>query len=73
MKKRTKSRGLGDTIAKITEATGIDKLAKSVANAFGEEDCGCERRRQTLNELVPYEKEKTQNNDNTKGHETGSI
>ena len=29
--KMKKSKGLGDTIAKITEATGIDKLVKFVA------------------------------------------
>jgi hypothetical protein len=27
---RTKSKGLGDTIAKITEATGIDKAVKFI-------------------------------------------
>jgi hypothetical protein len=35
---RTKSKGLGDTIAKITEATGIDKAVKFIAG----EDCGCD-------------------------------
>ena len=48
------SRGLGDSIAKFTHATGIDKLATKVAQALGQEDCGCERRRETLNNLVPY-------------------
>lgn len=46
----TRSKGLGDTIAKITEATGIDKLVHFVAG----EDCGCEERRKKLNELFPY-------------------
>ena len=48
------SKGLGDSIAKITHALGIDKLAEKVAHALGEEDCGCDRRRAKLNELVPY-------------------
>jgi ABC-type thiamine transport system ATPase subunit len=47
-----KSKGLGDTIAKITEATGIDKLVKFVAG----EDCGCEERKEKLNKLFPYAK-----------------
>lgn len=48
------SRGLGDSIAKVTHALGIDKLADKVAKALGEEDCGCERRREALNDLFPY-------------------
>tara|TARA_R110002051_G_scaffold177777_2_gene247627 strand:+ start:14267 stop:14617 length:351 start_codon:yes stop_codon:yes gene_type:complete len=45
-----KSEGLGDTIAKITEATGIDKVAKAVLG----EDCGCEERKSRLNKMFPY-------------------
>tara|TARA_R100001443_G_scaffold93288_3_gene99871 strand:+ start:3146 stop:3322 length:177 start_codon:yes stop_codon:yes gene_type:complete len=51
-----KSRGLGDTIAKVTKATGIDKLANSMAKAMGKEDCGCGQRRDTLNRAFPYKK-----------------
>lgn len=46
------SKGLGDTIAKITKATGIDKAVKFLAG----EDCGCEERKEKLNELFPYNK-----------------
>ena len=49
---KNESKGLGDTIAKITEATGIDKLVKFVAG----EDCGCEERKEKLNKLFPYVK-----------------
>ena len=45
-----KSTGLGDTIAKFTKATGIDKLVKSVAG----EDCGCKERQSKLNRIFPY-------------------
>lgn len=45
-----KSEGLGDTVAKITEVTGIDKLVKFIAG----EDCGCDERKKKLNELFPY-------------------
>ena len=45
-----KSKGLGDSIEKITKATGIKK---AVSFIFGE-DCGCEERRDSLNRLHPY-------------------
>lgn len=48
------SKGLGDTIAKVTNALGIDKVAESVAHAMGKEDCGCGKRREKLNDLFPY-------------------
>lgn len=48
--RRTQATGLGDTIAQITEATGIDKLVKFIAG----EDCGCDERQAKLNELFPY-------------------
>lgn len=52
------SKGLGDTIDKITTATGIKPVVKAVAKAVtGDEDCGCEKRRQMLNEMFPYEQE----------------
>jgi len=52
-KKRTtkkKSEGLGDTIEKITEATGIKKVVKWLAG----DDCGCEERKEKLNKLWRY-------------------
>ena len=48
-----KSEGLGDTIHKITTATGIKKVVDTVSNATGKE-CGCGKRRKTLNQLFPY-------------------
>lgn len=58
MKSRT-SRGLGDTIERFTHAFGLDKLAKKVAKLFGKEDCGCERRRDKLNKIIPYKNNKS--------------
>lgn len=49
-----KQKGLGDTVAAFTKATGLDKVAERVAKAAGKEDCGCGRRREKLNRLVPY-------------------
>lgn len=51
-----KSKGLGDTIAKATHAVGLDKVVESVAKAVGKEDCGCNKRREMLNDLFPYQK-----------------
>jgi hypothetical protein len=47
-----KQKGLGDTVAVITKATGIEALVKSL---FGE-NCGCDARQEALNKLVPYGK-----------------
>ena len=54
-KARTKapSKGLGDTIEKITEATGIKKVVETFSKATGL-DCGCEERKVKLNNLIPY-------------------
>ena len=50
------SKGLGDTIAKVTHAIGLDKVAEAVAETVGKSDCGCGKRREKLNELFPYSK-----------------
>jgi glycerol dehydrogenase-like iron-containing ADH family enzyme len=49
------SKGLGDTIAKITEVTGIKKVVDTIAEATGT-DCGCSARQEKLNEVFPYKK-----------------
>lgn len=48
-----KSRGLGDTIEKITKATGIKAVVDLVSEVTGK-DCGCAKRKEQLNELIPY-------------------
>ena len=55
-KTNEESKGLGDTIAKVTHVFKLDVLAEKVAHALGEEDCGCNRRREKLNEMFPYKK-----------------
>ena len=50
--------GLGDTIEAITQATGIKKIVDWFANG---KDCGCEKRRELLNKLVPYKRRKIVN------------
>ena len=58
-KRRTKaeilaaqSEGLGDTVEKVLEVTGVAKLAKWVMG----KDCGCDERKAKLNSLFPYRK-----------------
>lgn len=56
-KRRTKaeieaSKGLGDTVEKALKATGVDKLAKFLLG----EDCNCNKRKEFLNSLFPYNK-----------------
>lgn len=47
---RKKAEGLGDTIAKITEVTGIAKATKWLLG----EDCGCDERKEALNRIFRY-------------------
>jgi len=49
------SKGLGDTIKKITKATGIKKVVDTISKATGK-DCGCEDRKNFLNKKFPYKK-----------------
>ena len=48
------SEGLGDTVEKITTATGIKKAVKWLAG----EDCGCDQRKEKLNQMFRYKKPK---------------
>ena len=48
----SKSEGLGDTVEKVLEATGIANVVKFIAG----EDCGCDERKQLLNKIFPYRK-----------------
>jgi len=52
---KEKSKGLGDTIEKITKVTGIKKVVETVAKVI-DKDCGCGERKETLNRLFPYNK-----------------
>ena len=51
-----KSRGLGDSIHKITKMTGLKSLAQISASAMGFKDCGCDKRKNWLNKQFPYKK-----------------
>jgi hypothetical protein len=55
-KEQEKSKGLGDTIAKITKATGVQSFTNFLNNngVFGKKGCGCDKRKEQLNEKFPY-------------------
>jgi len=55
MKLTSRSKGLGDTIEKLTTVTGVKKVVETVAKATGK-DCGCSKRKDTLNRVFPYQK-----------------
>jgi hypothetical protein len=44
-----KSKGLGDTIEKVTTATGIKKVVDTVSKVT-KKDCGCAGRKAALND-----------------------
>ncbi len=52
MQTTIKSKGFGDTVDKFTSSTGIKAVTKAV---FGTA-CGCEERKDWLNEKFPYKK-----------------
>jgi hypothetical protein len=51
----SESKGLGDTIEKITTATGIKKVVDKISEVTGK-DCGCSKRKEKLNKKFPYER-----------------
>ena len=50
---KNKSKGLGDTIAKITKSTGIKKVVDTVSKVT-KKPCNCGKRQDNLNRLFPY-------------------
>jgi hypothetical protein len=55
------SKGLGDTIEKITKATGIKTVVDKISDITGK-DCGCDDRKEMLNKAFPYKNSKSQLN-----------
>jgi hypothetical protein len=52
---KRKAKGLGDTIEQFTEVTGIKAGVDKLAQAIGW-DCGCDARKEKLNQMFPYKK-----------------
>jgi hypothetical protein len=55
MARPKKSKGLGDTLEKVTKATGIKAVVDKISDVTGI-DCGCEERKEKLNKLWTYKK-----------------
>ena len=51
---RKDDKGLGDTVERVTKATGIKKAVDYVSKKTGK-DCGCSKRKEYLNERFNYE------------------
>lgn len=50
MARPKKAKGLGDTVENVLEATGIAAVVKFIAG----DDCGCNERKEKLNQRFPY-------------------
>tara|TARA_R110001583_G_scaffold57672_1_gene172470 strand:- start:14587 stop:14748 length:162 start_codon:yes stop_codon:yes gene_type:complete len=48
------SKGLGDSIEKVTKVTGLKSFMDLSMGLVGKKDCGCNKRKQWLNKKVPY-------------------
>lgn len=46
-------RGVGDVVAIVAKATGVEAVAKSIESATGK-PCGCGGRRAALNRSLPF-------------------
>ena len=55
---KEKSKGLGDTIQKITNATGLSALTNMLEEKGVIKDCGCNKRKEKLNKIFPYKNKK---------------
>ena len=53
MKPLKRMDGLGDLVEAVTTATGIKRAVETVAKVTGK-DCGCARRRDKMNRLIPF-------------------
>lgn len=49
-KREAAPKGVGDTLEKVFEATGVADVVKFIAG----EDCGCAERKDRLNKLLPF-------------------
>ena len=54
------SKGLGDTVEKITTATGIKKVVDTISKATGK-PWGCKERKEKLNNMFPYNNKNNKN------------
>lgn len=48
------SRGIGDTIANVLDKTRIGPVAKLAIEKVTGKPCGCDKRQEALNQLIPF-------------------
>ena len=58
IRNRRKYRGLGDVVEHAAE---VSKIKAAVKRLAGDRDCGCEKRRDALNKMVPFRNTETEN------------
>ena len=51
LEENQQSKGFGDTFENFTRFIGIKRLVKWI---YGEKDCGCDKRQDMWNKLLPY-------------------
>ncbi len=61
---RGRSKGLGDTVHKLTTATGISRVVSFISHKTGI-PCGCAERRERWNQMFPYKPYNDQNCNDT--------
>lgn len=53
---KNNDKGAGDTLARIFTMTGVKKAVEVISEATGIE-CGCDKRQEQLNKILPYKKD----------------
>ena len=54
--KLSKMNGLGDVVEAAAKATGVKAVVDKISKVTGT-DCGCGKRKEALNEAVPFKKD----------------
>lgn len=54
--KLSKMNGLGDVVEAAAKATGVKAVVDKISEVTGK-DCGCGKRKEALNEAVPFKKD----------------
>ena len=52
--KNEKPKGLGDSLENFFQKTGIKSAVKAGAKLAGVKNCGCNKRKEVLNQAFPY-------------------
>ena len=53
-----RDKGLGDTIERVAKTTGVKQIVDTVSR-ITKKPCGCQKRKETLNRIIPYKNVQT--------------